>query len=343
MHDIFKFKFMGARVIKTGLAVLITAWICLLLELPAIFAVITAIVSIERTASDSIRKGLIRFPASAIGAAVSISFAYMFGESAMTYAFAATLTIIICNSLKLQEGALVAVLTAVAMVPSIESQYLLTFLSRLGTTSIGLFIATIVNIAILPPKFTGLINTKLDSLFIASSTVLKESIEQILNQEIKYTKSASKTYLKLREGGDDVLKLSRAQRQEWKYHKVKKKDLRKFYDSQKRLNLLERIILHLGNLQYMNQKVEFTPEQKNLIENLLESMVKILQDEKHQIPDNHYLYIDELDIRFKYQSNKQPSNQEQFYHHFTPIVIIFYELLSLHDTLEELEQLVRSE
>ena len=43
------------------------------------FAVITAIVTIEPTAEDSIKKAFIRFPASAIGAAFAVLFTYFFG------------------------------------------------------------------------------------------------------------------------------------------------------------------------------------------------------------------------------------------------------------------------
>ncbi|WP_347568885.1 aromatic acid exporter family protein [Evansella sp. AB-P1] len=40
-------RFIGERVLKTGIAVFITAGICLAYDLPAIFAVITAIVTID--------------------------------------------------------------------------------------------------------------------------------------------------------------------------------------------------------------------------------------------------------------------------------------------------------
>ena len=51
------FKFVGGRILKTGLAAFLTAWICDALGLPVLFAVITAIVTVEPTASDSIKKG----------------------------------------------------------------------------------------------------------------------------------------------------------------------------------------------------------------------------------------------------------------------------------------------
>ncbi len=64
----------GKRLIKTAVAVFMTAQICYLLNWPMIFAVITAIVTVEPTVDASIRKGLIRFPAAAIGAAFAMIF-----------------------------------------------------------------------------------------------------------------------------------------------------------------------------------------------------------------------------------------------------------------------------
>nr|WP_316045987.1 aromatic acid exporter family protein [Planococcus glaciei] len=52
------FHFNGSRILKTGIAIFLTAIICGWFGWPPVFAVITAIVTIEPTVSDSIKKGL---------------------------------------------------------------------------------------------------------------------------------------------------------------------------------------------------------------------------------------------------------------------------------------------
>src|SRR5699024_1319282 len=79
------FDFLGVRTIKTGVAIFLTALICQLLGLPPVFAVITAIVTLEPTVSDSLKKGLVRFPASAIGSAYAVLFIAFFGNYPITY------------------------------------------------------------------------------------------------------------------------------------------------------------------------------------------------------------------------------------------------------------------
>ncbi|MGF9892876.1 aromatic acid exporter family protein [Priestia megaterium] len=55
MIYIKKFNFLGGRIIKTGIAVFLTALICQSIGWPYMLAVITAIVTIEPTADDCAR------------------------------------------------------------------------------------------------------------------------------------------------------------------------------------------------------------------------------------------------------------------------------------------------
>lgn len=172
MASIFTIPFRGGRIIKTGIAVFLTAWICELLQWPAVFAVITAIVTIEPTVTDSIKKGLIRFPASAIGSLYTVSLVFILGHTPLTYTLAAVLTIATCYKLNLHAGLLVATLTAVAMVDAVHSNFFIAFAVRLGTTSIGLLVSTAVNMLIFPPEYTQNIATHITQLRQNLSTLL---------------------------------------------------------------------------------------------------------------------------------------------------------------------------
>ena len=94
MIYIKKFIFLGGRIIKTGIAFFLTALICHSIGWPYMLAVITAIVTIEPTAADSIKKAFIRFPASAIGAAFAMFYTFLLGVTPLTYMLVAVSTII---------------------------------------------------------------------------------------------------------------------------------------------------------------------------------------------------------------------------------------------------------
>lgn len=329
----------GRRIIKTGISVFVTALICLQLKLPVEFAAVAAIVTIEPTASDSIRKGIIRFPASAIGAALAVLFVALWGETALSYTLAAILTIFLCQKLKLTDGIIVATLTAVAMVPDIEGHYFLTFFSRLGTTSIGILVSSFVNFFILPPKFAPQIKNKLSENFLMASVVLQETVSAIINLQItRSTTSPCAQYVKLRNSTATVSELLQFQEREWKYHKIKVSEYRNFYRLKKINIIMQKLVLHLGNLQYITEPGYFSDLEKEAILKSVASTKAILEDSSNYIPEWHYALINELDTHLKYEAN-QLSNNRQFFHHFTTKRIVYFELLSIHDSLEELNHI----
>src|SRR5690625_6122938 len=116
MKKVNKIKFPCDIIVKTTVSVFCTALLCQWIGWPPVFAVITAVVTLEPTIYDSIKKGIVRFPASAIGSFYAVLFISLFGNSVITYTLAASLTILTCYKLRLHAGLLVATITAVAMV-----------------------------------------------------------------------------------------------------------------------------------------------------------------------------------------------------------------------------------
>src|SRR5690606_19790023 len=174
------FRFSGSRILKTGLAIFITAAICVWLDWPPVFAVITAIVTLAPTVSDSIRKGLVRFPASAIGSAFAVLFITRFGNAPLTYTLAAVATILACYKLNLHAGLLVATLTSVAMVEVIHDHFLVSFFIRLGTTTVGLLVSTAVNMLVFPPNYSNDILKSIHSISGRAGSMLEHTIRTIL-------------------------------------------------------------------------------------------------------------------------------------------------------------------
>ncbi|MFB5661145.1 aromatic acid exporter family protein [Alteribacillus sp. HJP-4] len=189
-----RFKFLGGRIVKTGIAVFLTALICQQADLPVAFAVITAIVTLEPTAADSIKKGMQRFPASLIGAGLAVTSVYFLGHNAMAYAVATVFTIYICHLLRLEAGMLVATLTAVAMMPGTNEAFLLAFLERAGTTTIGLVISTLVNLTIIPPHFSEMIASRNKQFFLHTADVLEKRSRELFTKDEQISKTSKQEY-----------------------------------------------------------------------------------------------------------------------------------------------------
>ncbi|MFC7786156.1 aromatic acid exporter family protein [Rossellomorea sp. GCM10028870] len=339
MEFLKKIQFVGGRIAKTGIAVFLTALVCELLDWPATFAVITAIVTIEPTAANSIKKAFIRFPASAIGALFAVIIASTFGDHPITYALVALLTIITCHKLHLGAGILVATLTGIAMIPTIHDHYVATFFIRLGTTTIGLIVSTLVNLWILPPKYSKTITTKIHNLYFKTGNLLEKRGSEVLQNHSLHrdTKMIFNDILRDIESTDTLCEY---QKEEWKLHRSSREELRYFHYEYKKLNLLRQILFHIGNLIYLPVQYSFSEEEKDRILHATQSLKSIMHHPSFHIPEQHFtLMKDLLEEFWEDQEGLHTKPFQSMKHHFSCETVMLYELLSIHDLIEELSEI----
>ena len=278
MNDKWYRHIIGARTIKTGLATFFTSLFCMLLNLTPIFAILTAIVTIEPTAKASLKKGYKRLPATVIGALFAVVFTYVFGDqSPLSYALSATFTILICTKLNLQVGTTVAVLTSVAMIPGIHEAYVFNFFSRLLTALIGLVTAGLVNFIILPPKYYHQLEEQLALSEKKMYRLFYERCNELLLGKFSSEKT-SKELSKLNIIAQKVETLMSYQRDELHYHKNE--------DNWKLLNRLTNraynnrlFISHLSNIIYLpkHTSIAFDANEKIALINISNSINDIIQ------------------------------------------------------------------
>ncbi len=328
-------KWIGGRVIKTGLAAFVTALICNIFNLPALFAVITAIVTIEPTASDSIKKGMIRFPAAMIGAGFAMLFESFLGQSPLAYALAATFTLAVCHKLRLDAGMLVATLTAVAMIAETEDQFLNSFFVRLSTTLIGLVVSTVINFIILPPHYNDMIIKKVDQLYSGSGELLKKFVEG------KNPKGLRTEYQRLSKDLERTFALAQYQREEWKYRRHNLKDIQQFGIVVKKLEYFQKILYHFGNLLYLSiEKTNLPPEQSRTIIDSATSIAAVLQDPRHKVNEQHEKLIEQLESIFISERDRRDGTEtSRARRYISKRITVIYELLALEDVLEDLERI----
>lgn len=326
------FKLAGSRVVKTGVAIFITAWICVLLDWPPVFAVITAIVTIEPTASDSIKKGIVRLPASAIGSAYAVLFISLFGNSPLTYTLAAVFTIATCFRLKLQAGLLVATLTSVAMVEVIHSNVLMSFFIRLGTTTIGLVVSTVVNLFMMPPDYTKDIAKKLETIAYRTGIATEKVFHDILDDQHQVIVVEQELTDQLIQQAE---RLIRFQKEESKYHPLVGSERTQFEQDQNQLIQLRLIHYHLGNLVYTSlASTDWLPKERTAIMN---AVIDMAQSLKH--PDtfnrakHHEQHVQLIDI-FWDDTEAITTAKKQHPAYLPPELKVLYELLAISNLVE---------
>lgn len=330
------FQFLGSRVIKTGVAIFLTAWICELLNWPPVFAVITAIVTLEPTVSDSIKKGIIRFPASAIGSAYAVLFISIFGNSPITYTLAAVLTIATCFKLKLHAGLLVATLTAVAMVEVIHSNYLISFFIRLGTTTVGLLVSTGVNMFVLPPDYTKEIVKNIQSITKQTGVTMEKLFQSLLNNNDPVINKYQIDQLDKKIMQTETL--LKHQRDESKYHPLAGSEKDTFRQAEQKLMLLRLFHYHIKNLTRLpSQTFLLSMEKHKVIDSAASLIVQGLQNTSKFSKSEHQ----EQEVKLRklfWEGNVSSGKDVNYSTGFPPELIILYELLSIYSLAESFHQ-----
>ncbi|MFC4401800.1 FUSC family protein [Gracilibacillus xinjiangensis] len=332
-----RIRIFGRRVIKTALAVFLTSLICQWIGWPAVFAVITAIVTIEPTVASSIKKGIIRFPASAIGSFYAVIFIYFFGNSPITYTLAALFTIITCFRLGLNAGLLVATLTSVAMIEVIHSNLLISFLIRLGTTTIGLLVSTLVNMFVLPPNYTKKISSNFEVLLKQTGEALgmvTKILIQNNNNNTFHREDVDHRFQQLKVALDKTDELLQYQADETKYHRLKEDTKKLFELEQINVAKLRLVHYHIGNL--INTPVKSVCWSKQECEDII-NMVNTLVDFM-KFPD-HYkanAYKQQVKKLMEHFWKNNIPNDKEYENLFSSELIILYELLSIYNLTEEI-------
>lgn len=329
------FHFHGIRIVKTGIAIFLTAIICEWFHWPPVFAVITAIVTIEPTVSDSIKKGIVRFPASAIGSAYAVFFIALFGNSPITYTLAAVFTILTCYKLKLHAGLLVATLTAVAMVEVIHSNYLISFFIRLGTTTTGLLVSTAVNMIVFRPDYRKDILDSIQNIGARAGTLLEQTFRTILYDQYTDRKIDGDIIHQLNKEIMKTETLIRFQRDESKLHPLIGGDKNELHMAERQLSYLHDLDYHLGNLINLPlNKISWTSSERAVIMDAVTELADDLQHAADYNSKKHQLQLKNITDLFWEDNEEITKNNDIHPTQFPPELIILYELVTIYNLVD---------
>ncbi|ARD48670.1 aromatic acid exporter family protein [Sporosarcina sp. P33] len=330
------FHFNGSRIVKTGIAIFLTAIICEWMNWPPVFAVITAIVTIEPTVSDSIKKGIIRFPASAIGSAFAVFFITLFGNSPITYTLAAVSTILVCYKLKLHAGLLVATLTAVAMVEVIHSNYLIAFFIRLGTTTTGLLVSTAVNLLVFPPDYRKDIAKNIQLVSERTGTVLDRLFRTILYEghgERTEEKAVIQQLTEVIRRTETLIQFQRDESTLFSWVRGNKKDLRL---AEEQLLFLHNLEYHLTTLLHIPlQHISWTTAERDRIMHAVTELAQNLKNSAGYNHDKQQQHLQTITDLFWIDHENATKDNKAASAPFSQEFMILYELAAIYHAVNQ--------
>lgn len=190
---------LGARIVKTGIAITLAIYIATLLgfQSPA-FAGIAATFAIQPSIYRTYQSILEQVQANIIGAITAFVFVLLLGNDPFVVGLAAIIVILINLRLKLETTIPLALVTVIAIMESPANDFTTFSLIRFSSIMIGVLSSFLVNLLFVPPKYeTKLYNSIVEqtektmkwvrfcSKNASEFTVLKENIERLKESAIQ--------------------------------------------------------------------------------------------------------------------------------------------------------------
>lgn len=156
----------GARTLKTGLAVALSVYLCLILDInPPLFAATSAVVCMQQSLGKSIRNALeqviVNIAAISVGVILGLTIPILF----LSMALATIIVIVFCTKIfRAKKHIVLAVISAIFVLASPQEQFLDHALIRSLAILIGIVTANIINFAIAPPHYQQTLINKMIEL-----------------------------------------------------------------------------------------------------------------------------------------------------------------------------------
>ncbi|MBA4536299.1 aromatic acid exporter family protein [Bacillus aquiflavi] len=145
---------LGARVLKTGIAIIIALFLSQLLQLPSpVFAGIAAIFAVQPTIYRSYLSIIEQIQGNIVGAFIAVSFVLLFGNDVFIIGLAAIIVISINLKLKIENTIGLSLVTMIAIMESPGDEFITFAFIRFSTIMLGVLSAFVVNLVFLPPKY----------------------------------------------------------------------------------------------------------------------------------------------------------------------------------------------
>lgn len=152
----------GARIIKTGIAVTITMYICKILNLePAFFGAVSAVINMQPSIFLTVKTARDQILVHILGVSAGLLFGYLLGGNPLVMGIVTILMISVYLKLNLQSGISMGIVAAVFVLGSSQEQFLPHALNRSAVIFAGLTTAMLVNILLWPPRYSEQFKLKL--------------------------------------------------------------------------------------------------------------------------------------------------------------------------------------
>ncbi|MDA8228338.1 MAG: aromatic acid exporter family protein [Desulfitobacterium hafniense] len=173
---------LGARIIKTGLAITLALFICKTIKVePATFAAITAAINMQPSVGKALKNAWEQIGIHILAVILAIIIGLLLGTGPLVIGFASIIMIMISNQINWSKTLNLGVVSIIFILDSPPD----TFLTHAGIRSLAIFIglgvALLINRVLAPPKYKLKLQEELHHLFQETSIYFLGSLNTFIH------------------------------------------------------------------------------------------------------------------------------------------------------------------
>jgi uncharacterized membrane protein YgaE (UPF0421/DUF939 family) len=338
---------LGARILKTGIAIILSLFVAQLVDSPApVFAAIAAIFAVQPSIYRSYLSILEQVQGNIIGAFFAVLFVLLLGNNFIIVGLAAIIVITINLKLKLENTIALSLVTLIAIMENPGEDFIYFALIRFLTIMIGVFSAFMINLVFLPPKYENTLYLKIShtteeifkwirvtSRHASEHNLLKNEIDRLREVLVKL----DQVYLFYKEERNLLKKNDLVKSRKLVIYRQMITTTKRALDTLKKMNRYENELLHMP--EEFKQTIQ---EQLDCLINHHEQLLlRFIGKTKIQSSETGYVCIDKKGLFHLFLSQKQDSAEEEnatLYHAMQVIAAI----MDYGEQVEHLETLINS-
>jgi len=207
----------GARILKTGIAVAVSMYICILLNIqPAIFAGAATVVNLQQSVGKSFRNAYEQVIVHFISVSIAILLGLTITFQPLSMGLATIIIITLCTKiLKLYTSISMGVVAAIFILGAPANEFLQHALIRSLAIFIGLGVALGINALIAPPRYQETLVSKLIELNLLTSLFFTDALNSFLSLTLVSTEMRNTNKIEYKKMMDEVEKYYELYAQEW--------------------------------------------------------------------------------------------------------------------------------
>jgi len=262
---------LGARIFKTGIAIILSLFLSELFQLPSpLFAAIAAIFAIQPTVYRSFLSIVEQIQGNAIGAIIAVVFVLLLGKDMLIVGLAAIILITINLKLKIENTIGLSLVTMLVIMETPGDAFIEFAFIRFLTIMLGVLSAFIVNLFFLPPKYEKKLYYQLSDVTVEITKWIRMTIRH--SSEHKPLKNDIKKMKETVRGLDQLYSLFKEERHYLKRDTFAKS--RKLVVYRQMISTVKRALEVLRKLhRYENDLYEMPAEFQVIVQQQLDSLV----------------------------------------------------------------------